>query len=173
MASDVVINIFGDVQDVDVLSNLARTGALEGGIDWNVEATTEEMADFILEMAESGEPVTLVANDVRRMDEMFPQVRHLARNSGLSYALVFGAAGEEGYETGISWRHGLVEEQYFNLGDDSEPTVSLAHLKDAYAAGPEAVAALIVATQAKAEAGAISVHPDVVEAYRGAATPVL
>lgn len=166
--SDVVIDVFGEIGDVADLVNLARAASAEGGVDWSIEATTEEVVDYVLDMADAALPVTLVANDVRSSeDAMFPQVRRLARAAGLSYVVVHGAAGDEGYESGFSWKPGLVQEVRFDLDGASEPSVSLSQLKESLAAGPDAVGALVAATEAKAAVGSIAVHPNVVEAVRG------
>lgn len=168
---DVVINLFGEIATVADLTNIARAGSIEGGVDWSVSTSAEEVADYILEMADFGEPATLVANGVASETEMFFNVRSLARAAGLSYVVVHGPAGEEGYDAGFSWRPGLPEEVRFSLANGSEPAVPVSQLKDAVLAGPEAVAALVAATEAGAEVGIVTALPEVVNAYRGAAAP--
>lgn len=169
MSSDVVIQIFGEINDPAVLSNIAAAAEVEGGFEWSEHSSQAQIVEYAIEMAHSGEPITLVRNDVPTIEsEMFREVRKHARSAGLSYAVVYGPFGDEGYDAGFSWRPGLTEEVRFDLGGD-EPTVRISVLKDAIAAGPDAVEALIAASDEKAEVGIISITPDVVSSFEDGA----
>lgn len=172
MSSDVVIHIFGDIDSEGVLSSLARLGSKEGGLDWDSQSAVEDVADYIVEMAQSGQAVTLVANDVGRIDDMFPQLRSFAQTADLSYTIEFGPAGLEGYDQGISWRPGLSEEQFFDIGNDGAASILLTELKDALAGGIEAISDLVESTAEKTEIGHISVTQSAIDAFRNAAPPI-
>jgi hypothetical protein len=168
VSSDVIINLFGEIDDIGVLTDIVRTGALEGAMDWGYETTMEEVADYVLKMAEVGGPVVLVASDVSNEASMFPHVRRLARSAGLSYVVICDRTGDEGSDYGFSWRPGFVDEVRYDMAGDDEPVVPIADLKTAMADSLEAVVALVTKVEEMAAVGSISVSRDVVDAYRGA-----
>lgn len=170
MMRDVTIHLFGEIDDVAAMTEIAEAASREGGLAWRVASTPEEIVDDAAYSSENGDCLTLFANEVEGVDGMFPALRAAARRLGQSYVVEYGAANSGVLNRGIAWRQNSEHEEHFIFGDDDRPIVHTSALKEALEDDLEAVRLLVARTDALADPDAIVVHPHVIEDYAAKAS---
>lgn len=161
MRSDVVIEIFGEVSDVNAIRNLAEQAAAEGMIDWDTSFDENEFVGFLIEAANDGRAFVLTRQDT---GNFFEGVTSACQAAALSYVVSFGPSGDERYTNGFSWQPGMSEEFKFDT-DGADVTITLASVRSAAAMGIDAINELVARTSRFTAVGTITISPGFEEAY--------
>lgn len=162
MSFDVEINIFGRAKDPEAIWELANAAVAEGRNDYIFSFDHLEFTRLLEEAARQERPLTLTNSDTK---ELFPDVTKCCQEAGLSYVVLYGSHGEEGFSDGFSWRPGMPEERGF-LVHGTSVALKAEDVVIAARQGIEAVNTLIHETVSCAKAGKLEVDADVIEALR-------
>jgi hypothetical protein len=165
MASDVIIEIFGQIDTLDGLLAVAAAAAEEALIDWTTPINEVEAAEAMIDAANwSASPFRLTRSDTHNH---FDAVSAACRAHGVAYARYSGSTGSDGYDEAVAWKPGMEREGVFAT-DGAQPVIPLEAIAKAASEGIDAVRALVKKHQAASISEVertLSVADDVVEAY--------
>lgn len=147
MSYDAVIQIFGGVDDIDVVKGLAESMAEEGLVDWEYGIDKYEALSLLVEKAQDGKAVTLMRMDTRNL---FGSLTYYCQQHGISYLMQYTNSGNSELRWAQSWKPGMETEfKYVLQGDKGRPMIPTDELIKATASGLGVVEALIEEVMAK------------------------
>lgn len=139
MKQDVVITVFGKIENAGTIQALVGAAAEEGSVDWEGGLDEYEAFVHLCSCSEDGKPFTLTRQDT---NILFDEVTAVCKEHGLSYVMNMGDTGCEGFSALQSWAPGMVTD-FISSCDDDEVQVALSDVKKASGTGIEAVRELV------------------------------
>lgn len=147
MRQDVTITIFGKIETAEALGELAEAAASEGSSDWGSGGFGDEgeAAEYIIDASAEGDEVSLCRQDTYTL---FNEVTSVCRERGLSYVMLTGDTGSEGFDTMHSWAPGM-EKQFECPCDNEKPYIPLSDVQRALKGGLDGIKALAQKVEAQ------------------------
>lgn len=133
MNEDVVMEIFGQPESLDVLADVLDAARSDGaGTGWDeYEASEEQLVAAAVDAVDEADMLRITLNDTRRP---FPQTRAACKAAGLCYIVSAGPTGSEGYDRAVYWKPGM-DDEFSSMIDGVAPMFSLSEIKQAYGEG--------------------------------------
>lgn len=138
MKDDVLIEIFGEIKSVEAIKDVLEAAEEEGLIEWGYNNTS--YFEWLRDAVERQFPLQFTRSDTHNY---FDELSGACRTHGISYKMLVGPSGGEGYNVMKAWTPGMSAENEIELAGNNEPAITLPHLKKAAERGIDAVQSLI------------------------------
>lgn len=169
MKDDVVIEIFGEIRTVEAFREILEAAENEGMTDWN----DNEVSHF--EVFETATDDSGVAMFMRQdTQNHFDALTAACQAHDVSYKMVIGPSGGEGYTLMKAWKPGFENETSVEIDGADDPVVTLNQLKVAYTNGLEGVSELIDTLETRSLSNtprALVISPELLEEFHAGEAP--